>query len=707
MSFLLGSRSSYRGLRKCPKCGQHNGNRAMRCKNGSCDQVFRFDDGHGKRTEGGKHGSDTVATAFAVRLIHPTADSPLYSVSLSPGNPFFVESVSEPDGLVSFCSWGSSTIPTTLTESVQKLILDCKSVAEPLTIHRDALDTLAATAVDRHSIWDRQTQCSPAALVQRLSGDLFVVGHPYLVGDSGRLWHVKATKKNQKYSQLTCDCCATVPPATNNKPALCWHVVAIVAALLSAPDKYTDRQWGSLLREYTNNRVSDQRPTIPADATNPILSIEFPFSSVQSPQTPTECIAIDADSNVELIDFHDSLVATSSLTPTFEAFPDDGCEGVGGLIMPDLLDNGESIYELAITDDPIPPTSLENDCSSDVFATSIEESDLALIQDCQIELMDQFDLTDRIDFCPSDIECDESLLLAVPPNVIQSPSDDSFCCTTTADLPLEGDGKRAKGKKQPPLVEITTKKSALRQMSRLPRDKLTGGSYSLRKLMKTLESNGILFNRIPRPATTTMPVDVPPYEASLCNLSFIRWLEAVIEQLNSVIEYSSDGRPGPQTFRIQEDFFRCLRARFSIGHHLRQPDVVEPQAHPQKPASQFFKFTHHNQVLHVFRTERIALCFEKHFTRSACGQYTAIEIEDPPAVAIATFPVTGRPIRPQVYSTFIKLGRYKHEADQERIYHLGLEWIGGVLPRSGFGDLRITFEFGHRAHGRYVPPPTQ
>ncbi|XP_049531831.1 uncharacterized protein C2orf42 homolog [Anopheles darlingi] len=702
MSFLLGSRSSYRGLRKCPKCGQHNGNRAMKCKNRSCDQVLRVDDGHGKRAEGGKHASEAVQ-AFAVRLVHPAADSPLYSVSLNPENRFFVESVSDPDGRVLLRSLGNSSIPTTLSESVRQLILDCKTVAEPLTIDRNALDTLAATSVDRQSIWDRQTQCSPAALVQRLSGDLFVVGHPYLTADCGSLWHVKATRKNQKYSELACDFCTTVLPDTKREQASCWHVLATVAALLSAPHKYTDRHWGTLLREYANNRVSEGGSAIPDDTMNPILSIEFPLDSAQ-PQAPTECIAIAADSNVELIDFHDSLVATSSLTPTFEAFHDDGCDG-GGLIMPDLLDSGESIYELAISDDPIPPTSMENDCSSDVFATSIEESDLALIQDCQIELMDQFDLTDRIDFCPSDIECDESLLLAVPSNVIESPSDDS-CCTTAADLLHEDVGKRTKGKK-PPLVEITTKKSALRQMSRLPRDKLTRGSYSLRKLMKTLESNGILFNRIPRTSTTTVSPVVPPYEASLCNLSFICWLEAVIEQLNSVIEYSSDGRPGPQTFRIQEDFFRCLRARFSIGHHLRQPDEIQKQPQDQKPASQLFKFAHHNSLLHVFRTERIALCFEKHFTRSSSGQFTAIEIEDPQGMAGgAPTVVTGRPIRPQLYSTFIKLGRYKHEADQERVYHLELEWIGGLLPRSGFGELRITFEFGHRAHGRYVPPPT-
>ncbi|XP_035781321.1 uncharacterized protein C2orf42 homolog [Anopheles albimanus] len=692
MSFLLGSRSSYRGLRKCPKCGQHSGNRATKCKNASCDQVFRFEDGPGKR-----HGSaSTVPASFAVRLLHPAADSRLYSVSLGPGNRFFVESLNEPDGRVSLRSLGSSTIPSSVTELVRKLILESNSVAEPLPIHRDALDTLATTDVDKQSIWDRQTQCSPAALVQRLSGDLFVVGHPYFAGDSGTLWHLKATKRNQKYSQLTCDCCTAVP---NREPSACWHVLAIVAALLSAPQKYPDRQWGSLLREYANSRVSDQRPSVPADTTNPILSIEYPLSSAQL-QTLTECIAIEAESNVELIDFHDSLVATSSRPPTFEAFPEEGCEG-GGLIMPDLLDSGESIYELAITDDPIPPSSLENDCSSDVFATSIEESDLALIQDCQIELMDQFDLTDRIDFCPSDIECDESLLLAIPSNVIESPSDDS-CSAMAADLQREDVSKRAKGKK-PPLVEITTKKSALRQMSRLPKDKLTRGSYSLRKLMRTLESNGILFNRISGTGATTVPLDAPSYEASLCNLSFIRWLEAVIEQLNSVIEYSSDGRPGPQTFRIQEDFFRCLRARFSIGHHLRQPDAVQPQ--PETPASQLFKFTHHNSLLHVFRTERIALCFEKHFTRSASGHFTAIDIEDPPGMADATVSGTGRPIRPQLYSTFIKLGRYKHEADQDRVYHLGLEWIGGLLPRSGFGELRITFEFGHRAHGRYVPPP--
>uniref|UniRef100_A0A182VZB7 Uncharacterized protein n=1 Tax=Anopheles minimus TaxID=112268 RepID=A0A182VZB7_9DIPT len=331
--------------------------------------------------------------------------------------------------------------------------------------------------------------------------------------------------------------------------------------------------------------------------------------------------------------------------------------------------------ESAITDETT-HNMLPTTCTPDMF-TGGEES--LLLMDCQIELMDELDPTDRIDFCPSFIECEDSL-----------------------PMPETEENTQAES-----VVRITTKKSALKRCGRMPHEKLTRGSYSVRKLMKVLESNGVIFNRLQHTNVAKSDANVSPmpvYEATQCNLSFTCWLESVIEQLNSVIDYNTDGKPAVQTFRIQKDFFHCLRARFSVGLRLRQPESAST-TDTESDQSQLYKFTHHKSLLHVFRTDKIELCFEKKFTRGPDNRYVPLELAEPDK----SEPLPGqqnRTIRPHCYSTYIKLGRYRHEPDPERVYHFTLEWIDGVLPRSGFGDLRISFQYGHRMNNQYMASPS-
>uniref|UniRef100_A0A182Q6H9 Uncharacterized protein n=1 Tax=Anopheles farauti TaxID=69004 RepID=A0A182Q6H9_9DIPT len=410
--------------------------------------------------------------------------------------------------------------------------------------------------------------------------------------------------------------------------------------MLSAPEKFGDR-WSTLLQAF----IGTNAPKTLHDAydVNLALSCEY--------------LLAGDDGQISVSNEH--IEMQSMLNPTImELFNDQ-------------VDDAATIEE---TTTDFPPTT----CISDMF----DDGDGLHLMDCQIELMDEFDLTDRIDFCPSYIECDDSLPAPEPEETLPKKT----------------------------LVEITTKKAALKHTGRKSREKLTRGSYSVRKLMRILESNGVIFNRL-QPASgsnTVNPSDVAPYEAIQCNLTFTRWLEFVIEQLNAIIDYNSDGKPPTQSFRIQEDFFHCLRARFSVGHHLRQPEPSEGDASDategrHKPL--VFKFTHHKSLLHVFRTDRIELAFEKTFIRGSDGQFFPLERlkDDDNKTPVAVEGCV--PIRPNRYSTYIKLGHYKHTLNSNRVHQFTVEWVGGVLPRSGFGDLRISFEYGHRMNNQYVPPP--
>ncbi|XP_040155746.1 uncharacterized protein C2orf42 [Anopheles arabiensis] len=545
----------------------------------------------------------------------------LYSVGLADGTRHIVQCCKDADGTITSLSHLDGR-KIAHQDTIKQLILGCKATAEALPLLKEAIDSLSVPEDVKLSLWEKQSQPAAPPLVQRVVNDLFAVGRAQTVYG---VHHVAALKKNQKNSHFHCDCCKSSEGQQTTTP-VCWHVAAVAAGLLSAPAKHG---WASLLQQFIAKTINPpQCPSVlDVREDKPPLSYEFLLEQDHGPMQ-------------SMLD--------STIMEFLNEQQDHGTDpGLGSIFA-----GGDEILELL---------------------------------DCQIELMDELDPTDRIDFCPSYIEC--------------APEEESE--ERREELP----GKA---------VQITTKKAALKRCARMDGAKLTRGSYSARKLMKVLESNGVIFNRLRRPAKGDHleGASIPPYEATACSLSFTRWLGSVIEQLNSSIDYAADGRPDVQTFRIQEDFFRCLRARFSTGHGLRQPEPVEGEArqsgnnHPQ-----VYRFTHHQTLRHTFRTDEIELCFEKSFHRSADGRYTAgaddlaDEQDDSSSGEGAGASSRTIAIRPQRYSTYIKLGRYKHEQNPERVYHFTIEWIGGVLPRSGFGDLRISFEYGHRINNRYVPPP--
>lgn len=178
------------------------------------------------------------------------------------------------------------------------------------------------------------------------------------------------------------------------------------------------------------------------------------------------------------------------------------------------------------------------------FTPSYDEN--LQLMDCQIELMDQFNLTDQIDFCPSDIElsddnvvfpADEELGLVVEHSSTTSPSE------TNVEM------KQTTKKKNEKLLEVTTKKTALKHASKIDKEKMKKGSYNVRRLMRVLESNGVVFNRLTKAEVSSMvatnscandkvgsngTASLPSFEATLCSLSFTGWLESVIEQVKSL-----------------------------------------------------------------------------------------------------------------------------------------------------------------------------
>ncbi|XP_053672320.1 uncharacterized protein C2orf42 [Anopheles nili] len=638
MSVQLSHRSTMRGLRKCPQCGTLNGNRTSKCKNETCHQALRDNCNQIIRS----------GSSFAVQLlpIERIRDA-MYIVSLPNGVRCLLATTSlEENGPIAILSSTASRgtdIPD--IETMSRMIVGCKLRAEALPILKGAIDSLAIPQDEKRALWEKRSQLNMCPLVQRVTSDLFVVGHR----DTAYGVHqVMALKKSKKYSHFHCDCVSTMEKLGS---VACWHIVAVAAGLLSAPAKIGNGL-SSLLQNFVEHRGQDEWHS--SYDVNSAFSYEYLLAG--------ETISSE---NIEM---------QSILNPTIMEFFSDQEDAQLALGSPDMFNidshSVRSNDELAAGEatNALPPTA-------NIYDLSAAGEESLHLMDCQIELMDEFDPTDRIDFCPSDVEGDDSSMIPASPS---------------ANPTVGQDATEASHKQK--LVEITAKKCALELGDRVAKEKLTRGSYNVRKILNALESNGIILNRL-------RGLSDPLYEATLCSLSFTHWLESVIEQLNYVIDYNAAGKPDVQTFRIQEDFYRCLRTRFSRGHFRRQPEPT-PSSSEIDRAPQVFKFTRPKALLDVFSTDRMELALEKFFVRSPDGQRFEEFLVDLPNGEDHR-----KAIRPSCYSTYIKFGRYKHEPDPEREYSFILEWTGDVLPRSKFGDLRISFEYGHRMNNKYLHPP--
>ncbi|XP_055526462.1 uncharacterized protein C2orf42 homolog [Wyeomyia smithii] len=662
----LESRWSKRGIKKCPKCGTSNGNRTLCCKNKSCRHSFAT------------RPSSTKDEYFsAVQIKHSLEQSvKLYSVRK-------INSTKMMRGFVEIRDCSDRVEDQLLQHKTAICYVDCqphpdgtcqhvrvasetKELAEELDFDHEQLSKLNITTGIRNAILEQHLKCraNGIPLVQKVSADTFVVRcddeyHQYVP-----FCHVQL-----KYPErITYDCTAF---DSGEGSSYCHHAFIAAAAILSTPKYYP------LFRKLIDRVLGSTVPVL--DSAVLLTSTDSNFLDTQSgDHLLLTTIGQSDDQMIDCkMDFETEL-ATICLTS-----PDDENTACPSPII-ELVNSNEN-----------------STCGTETFATAY--ADNLQLMDCQIELMDQFSLTDCIDFCPSDIEL----------------SDDNFTvdrgldsAVITIEQPAEATVSSPKQPK-PKLLEITTKKVALRHSAKVAKEKLKKGSYNVRRLMRILESNGVVFNRLKRSKAielaaageTPLTTDsLPPYEAIACNLSFTCWLESVIEQVNSVIEYGGDGKPSPQVFSIHEDFFSCLRARFSVGHTRRMPDHEVIISHgPRKGlTSQVYKFSCYKSLRNVLKTDKIALKFEKSFCRNADGSFEEIDL-----CALSrsqTHTTRGPLIKPLQYKTYIKMGTYRSDPSG-KVYHFVIEWIAGTLPRTRFGELRFTFEYGHKENHAIVDPP--
>nr|XP_029715837.1 uncharacterized protein C2orf42 homolog [Aedes albopictus] len=701
MSFKLDSRWSKRGIKKCPKCGTFNGHRAAQCKNKQCGTVLKGG-GTSSASDNGKivlKSDQLLAVQLQTELEDQSAK--LYSIRRLDGSKQdrgfveirdCVEGADEQLELKTGICYVDCEPHTDIDGTCQHVRVAAATgeLAEGLTIDREVLEKIDATDMEKQEIWKQQMGSgADDPLVQRVSHDTFVVKCYDVLHQLVPYCHVELKTP----SSITCDCQCL----DRN------HKKMVAAAVLSSP-KYKS-EYESIVEHLllTSNQLSEGALTM---RTNLVLLPNDLVSDCSPALQSTEQFLVTTvdESSLALANTDMQLINCRLAFETDLAAPD-----YGDLCKEESVSCSPVIELVNSTERGISPV--------EAFSSSYAEN--LQLMDCQIELMDQFNLTDQIDFCPSDIElsddnvvfpADEELGLVVEPSA-----------SVSSEVP-GSETKKVTKKKAVKLLEVTTKKAALRQSSRIDKEKMKRGSYNVRRLMRVLESNGVVFNRLSKVEANSMMAthsgldndgngfnrngSLPSFEATLCNLSFTIWLESVIEQLNSVIQYGGDGKPEAQVFSIHENFFQCLRARFSVGHRLRTPDhSVVLEDGPRKGLTcQIYKFTCYKSLRNVFKTDKTTLQFEKSFCRSSDGTFEEIDLSE--SLKDQQSSSKGVTIKPFQYKTYIKMGSYR-SAHSKNVHYFTIEWIAGVLPKCRFGELRITFQYGHKENHLHVRPPPQ
>ncbi|XP_058467197.1 uncharacterized protein LOC131440165 isoform X2 [Malaya genurostris] len=554
---------------------------------------------------------------------------------------------------------------------------EANEYAEELIINHQCLNMLNTTVEVRDAIQKQLTSCTigSSPLIQKVSADTFVVKCDDEFHQPVPFCHVQLKHP----CSIIYDCQIL---DTYEGGSACYHSFIVAAAVLSSP------KYHPVFYQVISHLLTSSGKTYrPSEFS--VLDSAIVLSNVGAQGGLMEELSTDQF----LVTTIQEPMSNEQYVKTEEI----------------LIDFSEPIIDSNVPISPIIElvNSTENSmCATETFAASYDDN--LQLMDCQIELMDQLNLTDRIDFCPSDVELsDDNLVFPVDKTLEHGIDSKSHSQSGNLKKPI---------KERTKLVDVTTKKSALRQAAKISKEKMKKGSYNVRRLMKILESNGVVFNRLKHREAIDMAAQVdspytsgslPSYEATLCNLSFTHWLESVIEQLNSLIQYSGNGKPAVQIFSVHEDFFNCLRARFSVGHQLRMPDssidLLEP---PRKGLTcQAFKFSCYKSLRNVLKTDKVALRFEKSFCRTSDGTYDEIDLSDAPGSHACSSKGKRIVIKAFEYKTYIKMGSYKSDPTG-KVHHMVIEWIAGVLPVSRFGEMRITLEYGHKENQLYVDPPS-
>ncbi|EDV90765.1 GH13997 [Drosophila grimshawi] len=638
-------RPTQRGLKKCATCGAINGSRALLCRNPNCPQHKNVLDGvqlvcrragctvYSLRSK--EQGRETQARNFVCIEDVTLSLQPNAAVVSSKAICYVVACKSDNDCRhIKACREGHDQMPKALV----------------YTVSREVLWNLNISLEQKQKLWQQYKSAEEEQLpaVQRLNPSTFVVKCQRSDTFSAGHLHVTALANgvSTRKANYACACrkLKIIVEPDNSlvmQDEICDHLLLVLAGILSSPQGKTI--YGNFTKSLHSFWMPDRLETPLGEATHDDLRLSLNIN-----------ICGDADPPEDIYIFGDEFCVTDSDLS-------DLIYDVDIDTTPAALNSGSSSAVVRCAND----AQLLSNC--DIYAEEEQEQhDHHLeLTDCNIELMDQYQLTDQIDLCSEDIELP---LVGEPYNILAPPA------AVTNQLPA---------------IELTTfavvKKPALKASEIVDEVKT-------RKQPPLPAKRALIVNEPTAAVVEAVSVAVEPA------LAYAAWLEYVIELLNESIEPATESeqavsmRQVLQQFHVHKETFSHFSKSFSAGikrRPLHQVSVLEAGKH--KGLTKYvWHFSASHTVKRIFSSRNV-LQLERCFERNLDGQFV-------PYVRQAKVPTSTQTKQRQVH-TRLRLYMINMLFDAEHKVKSGMliSWIPDVLPRSNFGLMDVEFTLQTRA----------
>lgn len=536
-------RSSLRGLRQCKLCYHYNGSRALSCKNKLCALSIP------------KIQKRRTFLLNTVQLVSKI-DTKVYSVQMRDKDTEhrnFVQirdkTISDDDEgciisrnaicYVDTCKYDSRDINISCKHV--KSALELTPMAEPLYIDYNVWNSMALNTDVKDRLWNIYNECEyKIPMVQRISITQFAVKcdissafkagrlHVSLTGGVNNVCNTgeRESQKNTNDGSVTCSCACKkmkILMSPNNSIIMetdkCEHIFVTMAAIISNIElKVEFSKHIELMHDMFNESSED---SFDCSKTEVILFIIFASTikcTVYNLQDFIKFSQSILNDCVDLAD-NDDLMISEALESKNSIIPVTLIPTTNQLDIDQYQDLDSSIKISLVKKEPL----INDDFQSLKFI------------DCQIELMDEFKLTDHIDLCSNDLHlnerdifCDEIICDTVRDDVLIGNidtmelcvADDENLITTTNTLPLICNDNIDN---KPATVAISIKAPERNR-----------SSHKSRENKRKYDSNH-------------NPLGDDDDGKSL---EFLTWLSSIIERINMTMDFNEEGSENILTFSV-------------------------------------------------------------------------------------------------------------------------------------------------------------
>ncbi|XP_037946025.1 uncharacterized protein LOC119678328 [Teleopsis dalmanni] len=753
-------RSSMRGVKRCSSCGEMNGQRAQICNNKNCklrqktlamrlpfDPVELIDN----------TVTEVASTYYSIRCkerdAQPRNFVHITEVTLSKESQHATIMARKTICFADTCKYDTSdTMGFVSCNHVKACSVDpTKSIpkAEVFTVAREVVWNLNITTEQKQRLWDLykageqkipsvQRISATAFVVKCLKSRIFPMGYLHVTATGKQL----SAKKHVSTHVCACKKLKIIVESDNSvvmQEEICDHILLVLAAILSKPNgKTVYENFTSALKPFWMPTTLELPllDTMQEDAFfGPSINIGGSFGDKNDQSSADDIFIFGEEFEMPLPDLGDVILditpedmlslqqitdnTISGITATSTSGQSKIIEPVNCAGDPNLVsscDSNEKDQDMQLNSiNSISSATTVAACLAEESATLPDTATHMELSDCNIELMDQFQLTDQIDLCSDDISlpalvADQSNLFSVlqgatvPLTTAITNSSADTCLSTNISYDLSGSNTVSKSLLKPKTLTtasttslITADPSAIETTLppiELPTiavvKKYPVKASSLVTEVKTrlyppIPAKRALIVNTPKSQTPLVGVDTDiNEEAAEPSLAYSAWLEYVIEIINDSVEIVDEPNI-KHSFHVHEEIFSHFSKQFSVGIKRRMPNFTTLVKNGKYKGliKYTWYFTTASTVRRIFNTKNVSITLERIFERTNDGLY------------IPYIRATNNNSDEKHKRIYPKVSLYMahiwFECKDNKHKSFKIEWLPNAFPKSHFGILNIEF----------------